>query len=236
LSHLNYIAKLENCLDEDIFDIVEKLEKSFGLKFEKDAFCNVETFGDLCDIFTSKAQGENFGDCTSQQAFYKIRNAIAETQLIDKNSIKPESELQYIFPRDKRIQKIRELQRQLGLPIDILAIKSSMGWTIFACIMASLVLFYIKWEFALVSLLFSIVFGWVVNKFFSKELDLKTVRQLTEKLVSENYIKIRRKRGTINKQEVLRLVIDTFSNDLAIDKAYLTRTDKFNWETKKSLQ
>ena len=84
---LNDITKLDNYEDEDIFDVVLKLEKSFGLKFEKDAFYNVQTFGDLCDIFTNNLQGDNSDDCTTQQAFYKVRNAIAATQLIDAKSI-----------------------------------------------------------------------------------------------------------------------------------------------------
>lgn len=62
---LNDITKLDNYEHEDIFDVVVKLEKSFGLKFEKDAFYNVKTLGDLCDIITSKVQGDNSDDCTT---------------------------------------------------------------------------------------------------------------------------------------------------------------------------
>lgn len=102
------ITKLDNYEDEDIFDVVLKLEKSFGLKVEKDAFYNVKTFGDLCDIFIINLQGVNSDDCTTQQAFYKIRNAIAVTQLIDTKSITLDTKLQDIFPRDNRRQKIKD--------------------------------------------------------------------------------------------------------------------------------
>jgi len=64
-----------------------------------------------------------------------------------------------------------------------------------------------------------------------KEFELQTLRQLTEKLVKENYVNIMRKKGTINRQEVLEIVIDTFSKELDIDKAYLTKNDKFSWRT-----
>lgn len=228
---LNDIVKLDNYEDEDIFDVVLKLEKSFGLKFEKDAFYNVKTFGDLCDIITSKVQGDNFDDCSTQQAFYKVRNAIAATQLIDKNSITLDTKLQDIFPKDKRRQKIKELQNELALPLDILDIKAWLGWTIFIGIVASLILFFFKWQFALTGLLFFIAVGWTANKFFAKEFELSTVRQLTEKLVRENYVDIRRNKGTINKQEILKIIIDTFSNDLDIERKYLTKSDKFSWAT-----
>lgn len=228
---LNDITKLDNYEDEDIFDVVFKLEKSFGLKFEKDTFYTVKTFGDLCDIIASKVQGDNSEDCTTQQAFYKVRNAIAATQLIDKNSILPDTKLQDIFPKYERRQKIKELQIELGIPFGILDIKSWLGWTIFIGIVASLITFFFKWQLALSGLLFFIAVGWTANKFFAKEFELKTVRQLTEKLVRENYVDIRRSKGTINRQEILKVIIDTFSNDLDIDKAYLTKNDKFSWAT-----
>jgi len=228
---LNDIATLDNYEDEDIFDVVEKLETSFGLKFEKDAFYDVKTFGDLCDIITNKVEGINSDDCTTQQAFYKVRNAIAATQLIDKNSINIDTELQDIFPRKNRVQKINQLQLELGLPLNILDIKSWLGWTIFIGIVASLIMFFIKWQFAVSSFLFFITVGWTANKFFAKELDIKTVRQLTEKLVRENYVTVRRTKGTINREEILKLITDTFSHDLDIDKAYLTRDNKFSWAT-----
>lgn len=228
---LNDITKLDNYEDEDIFDVVQKLEKSFGLQFEKDAFYNVQTFGDLCDVFTNNLQGDNSTDCTSQQAFYKVRNAIATTQLIDAKSLTLDTKLQDIFPRDSRRQKIQELQSELDITFKILDIKSWLGWTIFIGIVVSLITFFFKWQFAITGLLFFITVGWTAYKSFAKEFELTTIRQLTEKLTTENYIAVRRRKGTINRQEILKLIIDTFSKDLDIDKAYLTRNDKFSWAT-----
>lgn len=64
-----------------------------------------------------------------------------------------------------------------------------------------------------------------------KDLDLQTVRELTEKISKENYIDIRRTKGTVNRNEMLSTIIDTFSQDLDIDKDNLTRDDKFGWAT-----
>lgn len=228
---LNDITKLDNYEDEDIFDVVQKLEKSFGLKFEKDAFFHVKTFGDLCDVFTNNLRGDNSDDCTTQQAFYKVRNAIALTQLIDVKSITLDTKLQDIFPRQNRKQRVKQLQDELNITLKILDIKSWLGWTIFIGIVASLITFFFKWQFAITGLLFFIAVGWTAYKFFAKEFELTTVRQLTEKLTTENFVDVRRRKGTINRQEILKLIIDTFSNDLDIDKAYLTRNDKFSWAT-----
>jgi hypothetical protein len=54
------------------------------------------------------------------------------------------------------------------------------------------------------------------------------VRELTEKLSRENYIDIRRNRETVNRHEIVRIIIDTFSTDLAIDRTYLTKEAKFS--------
>ena len=229
MTTLNHIVKLDNYDDEDIFDVVIKLEKSFGLKFEKDAFYNVKTFGDLCDIFINNLEGDNSDDCSTQQAFYKVRSAIATTQLIDKQSISLETKLQDIFPRYNRRQKIKKLQDELDITLNILEIKSWLGWTIFIVILASLITFFLKWQFALTGLLLFIAIGWTANKFFAKEFKLATVRQLTEKLARENYVDIRQIKGKINRQEILNVITDTFSKDLDIDKALLTRNDKFSW-------
>lgn len=226
---LNEITKLDNYEDEDIFDVVVKLEKSFGLKFENDAFYNVQTFGDMCDIFTNYLQGDSLDDCTTQQAFYKVRDAIATTQLIEPKSINIDAKLQDIFPRDNRRKRIKELQKELNIPLKILDIKSWLGWIIFVGIVASLITFFFQWQYAITGLLFFAAIGWTSYKFFAKEFKLTTVRQLTEKLARENYVDVRRRKGTINRLEVLRIIIDTFSNNLYIDKAYLTRNDKFIW-------
>ena len=48
---------------------------------------------------------------------------------------------------------------------------------------------------ALAGLLLFIAVGWTANKFFAKEFEIKTLRQLTEKLARENYVAVRRKKG-----------------------------------------
>jgi Flp pilus assembly protein TadB len=228
---INDITKLDNYEDEEIFDVVIKLEKSFGLKFEKDAFYKVQTFGDLCDVYTNNLQGDNSEDCTTQQAFYKVRNAIATTHRINTKEINLATKLQEIFPRDNRRKKIRQLQEELDIKLNMLGIKSWLGWTIFVGIVISLILFFFKWQFAVTGLLFFIALGWTAYKFFAKELKIATVRELTQILARENYAAVRRMKGTVNKQEILKVIIDTFSDNLDIDKAYLTRNEKFSWAT-----
>jgi len=219
--------ELKNIDPEDLSDVLVKVEKSFGFKFGGTELNDVKTFGELCDIITNKIQGDNANDCTTQQGFYKLRNAIAAIQLIDKNSVTSDIELQELFPRDNRRQRIKELQNELGMPVDILDIKAWLGWTIFIGIVASLIMFFFKWQLALGGLLFFIAVGWTAYKFFAKEFELKTARQLSEKLTRENYLKSRRNPTTVNRSEIADKVKELFKNNLDLEDTALTRQATF---------
>src|SRR5688500_12256357 len=84
---------------EDLSDILIKVEKSFDFKFAKAELKDVTTFGELCDIIISKVQGDNTDDCTTQQAFYKLRNAFSTAIPIDKDKITTETVLLELFPK-----------------------------------------------------------------------------------------------------------------------------------------
>lgn len=219
--------ELKNIDPEDIGDVLLKVEKSFGFKFGDTELKDVKTFGELCDIITSKVQGDNANDCTTQQAFYKVRSAIADTLHIDNCNISLDTDLERLFPRQNRRGKINELQSKLDIPIDILDIKAWLGWTIFSGIILSLLMFFFKWQFALSGLVVFILVGWTSNKFYAKEFEIKTVAQLTEKIARENYLKARRNSATINRNEIEEKVKELFKHDLDLEAKVLTRQATF---------
>ena len=51
------------------------------------------TFGSLCDLIINKINLEHADTCTTQHAFYLLRNAIAAINRIDKCSITPHTRL-----------------------------------------------------------------------------------------------------------------------------------------------
>jgi hypothetical protein len=219
---------LDNYEDEDIFDVVIKLEKSFGIKFDKTAFLNVKTFGDLCDIFEVHIQYESRDDCTKQQAFYKIRKAISAAQLIDWQQIKLDSNLTELFPKDNRRSKIKEFQSHLGFRLNLLTYPDWLDFLFGIGFLLSLIAFFFDWKIAISGITLFILSTKLANK-LGKDMEQQTVRQLTEKIVRENYIDSRRLKETVNQKEILTIITDSFSNDLGIDKAYLTRDAKFSW-------
>ena len=222
------ITKLDNYEAEDIGDVVFKLEKSFGLKFDKNTFINVKTFGDLCDIFEAQITYENRDDCTKQQAFYRIRKAISLTYQVNQSEINLESKLIALFPRHNRRQKTGEFQGFLGTKVKILTYPDWLALTFGIGFLLSLIAFFFNWKIALSGIVF-FFFAMKIAEKLGKNLSVQTVRQLVEKTQKENYSDIRRTAKTVNRKEILPIIIETFCSDLDVDKAYLTRDAKFSW-------
>ncbi len=84
--------------------------------------------------------------------------------------------------------------------------------------------FYLRLGFA--GLIFSFIGLKLAHK-FANEFDLQTVRQVAEKITREDYLKVRRHPGTINKDEITKEVIKLFKVDLELSDEVLTRYATF---------
>lgn len=219
--------ELKNLDTDEVYDILEKIEESFNFKFDKNELEHVTTFGELCDIITNKVQGDSASDCTTQQAFYKLRKALSTTLLIDTDFIKTDTALLELFPKQNRKQRIKEFETELSFSAGILDIKPWMGWTILIGFVGSLIMFFFNWKVALSGLTFSVLFSWVTIKFFSTELELLTVGQLAEKVSRENYKKARRNPATVNRNEIAQKIKELFSKDFDLNESVLTREASF---------
>ena len=210
----------------DIHDVLIKIEKSFQIHFEEKGLKDVVTIGELCDIIVDKIELENVEDCTTQQAFYKIRNAICETQGINRDSINIDADLKTIFPGKFRRKKIKEVETYLGFPLKILRLKHWMTLSFVLIFFTSLIGLGFNWQLGLIGITFSIVCSKIANR-FAKEFDLKTVKELVEKTAGENYLNSRRNAATVNRKEVINTIRNLFVQDLYLDSSQLTREATF---------
>ena len=220
--------KLDNIDPEDFGDSLLKLEKSFGVKFADNSMKDAKTFGDICDIIESHINLTDKNDCTTQQAFYKVRKAIGLTQNFDESNIEPQTKLEDIFPRSNRRQNVKHFQQALGFSVDILGIKTWLSLTLAAVFILSLIAFFFSWQFAVAGLIFFTLAMWTANK-FSKELNVSTVRELTEKISREHYSLARRQTGTVNKNEIVKTIQDIFIADHLLDREHLTKDATLGW-------
>ena len=218
--------ELKDIDSEDIGDLLVKVETSFDIKFVGDELAYITTFGQLCDHITNKIQLVNSDDCTSQQAFYKLREAISSTLQIDSKTISTDFSLHDILPKQNRRSRTKKLEKHLGFKINILRPPHWVTGTLLIIFVVSLVGLFFKWQIGLLGLVVSIAGVWIANK-VGDELDLQTVGQVAEKMTRENYLKSRRNPKTFNKKEIEKVLTDWFRNYFDIDKSKLTKDAKF---------
>lgn len=214
--------ELKNIDPEDIEDLLVKVETSFDIEFVGDELIHITTFGQLCDHIANKIQLDNSGDCTSQQAFYKLREAISSTFKIDKKSILTDLSLADILPRQSRRARTKELETHLGFKLNILRPPHWVIWTLIILVLASFVGIFFNWQIGFSGLVFFFSGLWISSK-IGNELDLQTVGQVAEKMARENYLKSRRNPKTFNRNEIEKVLTDWFSEAFDLEKSKLTR-------------
>ncbi|WP_183568031.1 hypothetical protein [Mucilaginibacter sp. SP1R1] len=211
---------------EDIGDVLVKIEKSFNICLDDTSFKDVKTFGKLCDIVVEKVKQTNSDSCTTQQAFYKIRNAVNSTISPPKDLIKPQTKLADIFPRDTRLQVIAEIEKEMGFKINLLQPKQGIVGAFLFVLLASLAGFFFQPVMAFIGLVVAAA-GLMLAGKFGKELKVKTLGDLAEKVAKEHHIKCRRDAATINRAEIAQKIKELFTADLYLEPSVLTRDAKF---------
>lgn len=213
---------LKNVDPEDIEELLVKVEQSFGIRFVSGELTHVNTFGELCDHIVNKIQLNSTNDCTSQQAFYKLREAISSTLQIDHKKISANFLLTDILPAQSRRLKVRKLEDALGFKLNILSPPDWVIWSLLFLSIGAFIALFFNWKIGLSGIVFSIAGFWFAEK-IANELNLQTVGQVAEKMTRENYLKSRRNPNTFNQKEIEKVLTDWFSDEFGLEKAELTR-------------
>jgi hypothetical protein len=218
--------ELKNIDSEDLEDFLVKVENSFDIQFVGNEIIHITTFGQLCDHIADKIQLDNTDDCTSQQAFYKLREAISSTLQLDNKTISPHFTLADLLPRKSRRSTTKKLEKHLGFKLNILRPAKWVTEILTIVLIASLFGLIFDGQIGLLGIVFSFVGLWFANK-IGNELDLETVGQVAEKMARENYLKSRRNPTTFNKNEMEKVITDWFSDYFNLDKSKLSRDTIF---------
>ena len=131
--------QLNNTDPEDIDDLLLQVEKSFDIKFAPAELSHCTTFGELCDHISNKIELENSEDCTTQQAFYKLRQSICTVLSFNVNDLTTKTLIIEILPRANRITKIKKLEKYLGFKLGILRPKHSISGSLIFILLASII-------------------------------------------------------------------------------------------------
>ena len=210
----------------EIEDLIVEVEKSFGITFVSNELAHVKTFGEFCNYIENKIELENSESCTNQQAFYKLREAISTSLLFDEKLISPSFPLSQVFPRKNRRSKIKKLENHLGIELKVLQAPNWITITLLIMLLVSIVAVFFSGRIGIAGIVFCIGSLWLFNK-FSKELNLKTVGEVAEKMTRENYIKSRRNPNTFNRKEIEKVLTEWFSVKFDLEKSELTKEAEF---------
>ena len=217
--------ELKDIDSEDLEDLLARIATSFNISFEEGELMHITTFGQLCDHIKDKIQLESAEDCTSQQAFYKLREALSLMFQTDKKIISPDTLLVNFFPRQNRRRKVEELEERLGFKINIVGPPQWLVGTLIFLMIGSVLGSFVEKTLGLIGV-FSFV-GLQLAIKLGNELKVKTIGQAAEEMARENYMRSRRNPQTFNKAEIEKILTDWFSDHFYINKNKLNRDAKF---------
>ena len=217
--------------EDFILDIVPAIEKSFGIRFEQNDFEHIVTYGELCALVHSKLPSAHAADCTSQQAFYKLRQALQTGTAV----ISPSSSLADILPTNRTQRRLAAqcIERVLNMKLNILGMPSLVEnvciglllLSIFSLPVAILIGIItnsaIGFWVCLAGFLVSIV-GMNIGARLGATIQFATVGEVVNAMSSRFYRQSRRDPGTINYPELARQLNTLFSQHTGIELAELT--------------
>ena len=205
---------------ENIEDCIPSIEEMYKFKFEEGETQSVKNFDEFCDLILAKIDFDNIESCTTQQAFYKLRNSLIEMNISEKEKIKPETKLKELFPRKSRIKLVKRVENNIGFKLNILLPPKFIFYALVLLSITSLIFLFINFKFGILGIVISI-FGFYLCSWFGKELEIETLKELVEKITSENYLKVRTRKNTVNKSELKIIITNWFVENAGIERERL---------------
>nr|WP_293835124.1 hypothetical protein [uncultured Arsenicibacter sp.] len=197
---------------EELNDWILAVEKSFGIEFAEGEIM-ATTADELHAAIMAKLPEWSDNSCTSQQAFYKLRQALRTVS--SHHDIRPSTALSMIFPKQERHAAVRQLEHELGVSVHLLKPPDWLVTCLFLCLPASPLLLFFSGPL-FVTVLFSAIGGLYFAQSLGRQLSVSTVGDLTNRLCQEHYQAFRRKPGTVNRQEVDMICRQWFTKDIAV--------------------
>jgi hypothetical protein len=156
-----------------------------------------------------------------------LRDAIAHKAGMDKCAIKPQAKLSEIIPSDNRLEFISEIESELGYDFNLFQPRKLVTGIIAFLLAASIIGCFYNLPLGITGILISALSLKFAGK-FGKEMHLKTVGDLANKVSKESYLKCKHNRCTINKNEVEQRVRELFTNELKLEPIAIRRNTHFN--------
>lgn len=217
---------LENVESEDVSNVLGLIQQSFNISFKDQDFIDLKTFGDLCDLVHDKIILKHQADCTKQQAFYKLKKALCKIFEVAEDRLVPNAVISEIVPRKDRVRKLKLLDEELGMKLRLLSPPAWVTGVFVIVFFSSLLAFFFSWKIAIAGLALSFA-GFGISEKLGKEIDIRTIGELTKKIASEHYLKSRSNSNTVNRAEVDGVIQSLFVEHLGLEPEKLDRDARF---------
>ena len=214
------IYKFDNADLENIEDLIPSIEKMYKINFEENELAELANFDEFCEKIVAKINLENVDNCTTQQAFYKLRKSIVDLGIAEKNELNTETKLKEIFPRKNRRKIVKSLEKNIGFELNLINPPQIISISLFILILVSIVFLFINFKIAILGIIISVL-GFKLAYRFGKEIEMNSIRELVEKITTENYLNVRSDKNTINRKELKNVMTDWFADNLGIEKSEL---------------
>ena len=214
------IYKFDNADLENIEDLIPSIEKMYKINFEENELAELANFDEFCEKIVAKINLENVDNCTTQQAFYKLRKSIVDLGIAEKNELNTETKLKEIFPRKNRRKIVKSLEKNIGFELNLINPPQIISISLFILILVSIVFLFINFKVAILGIIISVL-GFKLAYRFGKEIEMNSIRELVEKITTENYLNVRSDKNTINRKELKNVMTDWFADNLGIEKSEL---------------
>lgn len=217
---------LKNTDPLDIDEAIVSVEKSFSIHFDDEDFKNIKTFGEFCDLVEVKTNSQDLNDCTTQQAFYKLKRACKQVEISNIEDLNPRTDLRSIFPIECRKELVKKIEDNLGIKLNILHPPEVIENIFILTFLVGLLTLFIKFKIGVIALVFSYI-GIKIAEKFGNKFRIKTFGELTEKVKNETYAIVRSRPKTTNKKEVRETVKQIFMNKVGFESKDLHDEARF---------
>lgn len=206
---------LKNIDAFDLSDFLKKVERAYNIEFEEYEFNPINTVGELCTHIISKIELEDKNDCTSQQAFYKLRESVSEVLQIGKGSINPQTHLTDLLPKQNRRLLVQKTEEHLGFKLNILRPPYWLSVVLVVVFITSFIWLFFNWQTGVVGVLSSIVGFWFAGK-MGYVFELRTIGEVARRMTMTEYFKSRRNPNTFNKKELEGILMNWIKEECVI--------------------
>jgi len=118
-------------MDADVEALVEAIESSFGVKFDRGELDNNSHVDDVCDALRSRLGDRTSACCFTSIAFWRLRRAFVDVLNVPRNSITPSTALECVIPEVHRRRTWRALSQAAGFRLPGLEYPEHIGTAIF---------------------------------------------------------------------------------------------------------